>query len=118
MLCDWSPEDPSEFDHQVYEMVAPQEHHLRLKDASHVIADIAVPTTLALVAQARDKLLAAAEPFAAVRVEGERTLIFGDVLVRVNPDYRLAMHLDTDEANAAGIRTGMEGFLLSVQDRR
>jgi acetate kinase len=53
-----------------------------------------------------------------VRIEGERTLIFGDVLVRVDPDYRLAMHLDTDEANAAGIRTGMEGFLVSVQDRR
>jgi acetate kinase len=53
-----------------------------------------------------------------VRVEGARTLIFGDVLVRVNPDYRLAMHLDTDEANAAGIHTGMEGFLVSVQDRR
>jgi IS5 family transposase len=48
---------------------------LRLKDASHVIADIAVPTTLGLVAQARDKLLAAAEPFDPVRVEGERVNI-------------------------------------------
>ena len=45
---------------------------LRLKDASHVIAHVAVPATLALVAHARDKLLAAAEPFDAVRVEGER----------------------------------------------
>jgi transposase len=36
---------------------------LRLKDASHVIASIAVPTTLALVAEIRDRLLAAAEPF-------------------------------------------------------
>lgn len=45
---------------------------LRLKDASHVIANIAIPTTLALVAQGRDKLLAAAEPFEPVRVEGER----------------------------------------------
>jgi transposase len=45
---------------------------LRLKDASHVIANIAVPTTLALVAQIRDQLLAAAEPFDALRVEGER----------------------------------------------
>lgn len=45
---------------------------LRLKDATHVIADIAIPTTLALVAQARDKLLAAAEVFDPVLVEGER----------------------------------------------
>jgi len=48
---------------------------LRVKDASHVIANIAVPTTLGLVAQSRDKLLAAAEPFDPVRVEGERVNI-------------------------------------------
>ncbi len=35
-----------------------------------------------------------------VRVEGDRELIFGDVVVRVNPNYRLAMHIDTDEGNA------------------
>ena len=45
---------------------------LRIKDASHVIANIAVPSTLALVAQMRDKLLAAAEPFDAIWTEGER----------------------------------------------
>jgi len=45
---------------------------LRLKDATHVIADIAIPTTLTLVAQTRDKLLAAAEVFDPLRVEGER----------------------------------------------
>jgi acetate kinase len=38
-----------------------------------------------------------------VRVEGERELIFGDVVVRVNPGFRLAMHIDTDEGNAANI---------------
>jgi len=48
---------------------------LRLKDASHVIANIAVPTTLALVAQIRDALLAAAEAFDRLRVEGERVNI-------------------------------------------
>jgi acetate kinase len=52
-----------------------------------------------------------------VKVKGERTLTFGDVLVRVNPDFRLSMHLDTDEANAANIRTGMVGDLTGVQDR-
>jgi transposase len=45
---------------------------LRIKDATHVIANMALPTALALVAQTRDKLLAAAEPFAPLLVEGER----------------------------------------------
>jgi hypothetical protein len=48
---------------------------LRLKDATHVIGDVAIPTTLALVAQIRDKLLTAAQPFDALRVEGERARI-------------------------------------------
>ncbi len=50
-----------------------------------------------------------------VRVAGDRELIFGDVLVRVSPNYQLAMHIDTDEANAANIRTGMLGYLDGVQ---
>ncbi|HEX8961734.1 MAG TPA: acetate/propionate family kinase [Rhodocyclaceae bacterium] len=53
-----------------------------------------------------------------VRVAGERELIFGDVVVRVNPNYRLAMHIDTDEGNAANIRTGMQGFVEEIQSRR
>ncbi len=52
-----------------------------------------------------------------IKVEGERSLIFGDVLVRVNPNFKLAMHLDTDEANAAEIHTGMIGFLDGIHDR-
>jgi IS5 family transposase len=45
---------------------------LRLKDATEMLAKIAVPATLTLVAQVRDKLLAAAEAFEPLRVEGER----------------------------------------------
>jgi acetate kinase len=53
-----------------------------------------------------------------VRVEGERELSFGDVLVRVHPNFKLAMHIDTDEANAASITTGMIGFIDGVQSQR
>jgi acetate kinase len=52
-----------------------------------------------------------------VLVEGkDRRLIFGDVIVRVSPDYRLELHLDTDEGNAAGLHAGEDGLLLSPTD--
>lgn len=41
-----------------------------------------------------------------VRVGGERGLIFENVLVRVNPNYALEMHVDIDEGNAAGVKNG------------
>ena len=45
-----------------------------------------------------------------VKVESDgRSLIFGDVVVRLNPNFSLAMHIDTDEANAAGCTPGMMG---------
>ena len=46
---------------------------LRLKDATHVIANIAVPSTLALVAQVRNRLLESAAPYALERVVEEQT---------------------------------------------
>jgi acetate kinase len=51
-----------------------------------------------------------------VRVDGgDRELIFGDVLVRVNASFKLAMHLDTDEGNAANITTGRVGYIDGIQ---
>lgn len=41
-----------------------------------------------------------------VRVQGERSLFFAEVLVRVNPNYSLEFHVDLDEANAAGLANG------------
>ena len=44
--------------------------------------------------------------FVKVAFGGERGLVFDKVLIRVNKDFRLEMHIDTDEANAAKIAGG------------
>ena len=41
-----------------------------------------------------------------------RSLVFGDVVVRVSPKYALAMHIDTDESNAGAIVPGTMGEIL------
>lgn len=41
-----------------------------------------------------------------------RNLIFGDVVVRVSDSYALAMHIDTDESNAAGMAPNTIGRVI------
>lgn len=48
-----------------------------------------------------------------VKVETDgRSLVFGDVVARVSPSYALAMHIDTDEANAALVGANQIGEIL------
>lgn len=50
-----------------------------------------------------------------VKVEtGDRTLIFGDVVVRTSEKYALAMHIDTDEANAAHCAGEVMGEIIKL----
>lgn len=44
--------------------------------------------------------------YVTVESNGERRTTFYDVQVRVNKAFRLEMHIDTDDANAAGIGNG------------
>ncbi len=46
--------------------------------------------------------------YVTVEVDGERRTTFYDVQVRVNKAFRLEMHIDTDDANAAGIGNGFK----------
>ena len=43
---------------------------------------------------------------------GARETIFGDVVVRVNKNYAAAMHIDTDESNAAGLSGEVYGEII------
>ncbi|WP_246319991.1 phosphate propanoyltransferase [Paenibacillus qinlingensis] len=47
-----------------------------------------------------------------VQLRGERPLIFEDVIARVSDQFALDMHIDTDEGNAAGVKTGDNAELL------
>ncbi|MFW5705176.1 MAG: phosphate propanoyltransferase [Nanoarchaeota archaeon] len=47
-----------------------------------------------------------------VKVDSERSTIFEKVIVRVSPKFSLAVHLDTDEGNAAEINHFTKGKIL------
>jgi len=56
----------------------------------------------------RDRVMAEAD--------GPRGCIFKNVLVRVHPSFRLEFHLDTDEANAVGLKNGDQVWLPQCEE--
>lgn len=47
-----------------------------------------------------------------VRLETERPVTLEKVMVRVHPEFKLAMHIDADEGNGAGWKPGTMGFII------
>lgn len=48
-----------------------------------------------------------------VRIESERPVILEDVLIRVSPQFKLAMHIDFDEGNSAGWNKKVFGKIVA-----
>lgn len=47
-----------------------------------------------------------------VKIDGPRGVTFDNVLVRVNPDFKLDMHIDVEEGNAAGAKNGQMATII------
>ena len=55
------------------------------------------------------------DKIAAVVVAGDRRMVFDDIVVRVSPAFRIELHLDSDEGNAAGLQSGTEVMLTEIR---
>ena len=47
-----------------------------------------------------------------VRIDGARSGVFDNVLVRVDESFTLEMHIDTDEANGMCVSTGTKAYIV------
>ena len=52
-----------------------------------------------------------------VRLESERPVILEDVVCRVHPEFKLAMHIDPDEGNSAGWNKSVTGKIVKIISR-
>ncbi|MFK9093572.1 phosphate propanoyltransferase [Bacillus salipaludis] len=53
-----------------------------------------------------------------VKVDTDRGVIFSNVLIRISPRYKLEMHIDLDEANAANIKNGQLGEIVEIKNKK
>ncbi len=47
-----------------------------------------------------------------VKTAGERALVFDEVVIRISPSFQTRMHIDFDEANAAGLSGEETGLVI------
>ncbi len=64
----------------------------------------------------RDRVFAAPHENDALDPENEaRSIIFGNVLIRVDASFVADFHIDADEANAAGLKTGDHVYIIKKE---
>ena len=74
---------------------------------------IAAKRHIHLTPEAAEEISVKDQQIVSVKVESEeRSLIFGDVVIRVSSKFAPAMHIDTDESNAAGLGGIVYGEIL------
>lgn len=54
------------------------------------------------------------QKYVSVKIDGEKETVFNKLLVRIGPNHNLAVHLDTDEGNAAYINKKAFGELIKT----
>ncbi len=71
--------------------------------AEYVLTEgvIAAKRHIHLTPEAAEELGVADKEIVSVKIDSERSAILGDVVIRVSDKFAPAMHIDTDEANAA-----------------
>ena len=62
---------------------------------------IAAKRHIHLTPEAAEEMGVQDKQIVSVKINSERTTVFGDVVIRVSEKFAPAMHIDTDEANAA-----------------
>lgn len=73
---------------------------------------IAAKRHIHLTPSAAAEMGVADKQIVSVRIESERSVVLGDVVVRVSESYAPAMHIDTDESNAACAFGNITGTVL------
>lgn len=73
---------------------------------------IAAKRHIHLTPSAAAEMGVADKQIVSVRIESERSVVLGDVVVRVSESYAPAMHIDTDESNAACAFGNVTGTVL------
>lgn len=74
---------------------------------------IAAKRHIHLTPEAAKEMNVSDKEIVSVKIDSDgRSAILGDVVVRVSEKFSPAMHVDTDESNAAGLTPGMTGEIV------